>query len=137
MGWVLLPNVREIDNHANSIHLVNQFSSVGADATPDWGCFPKRIALQGSICILVVAVVCQRCVSHTEIAKQAQVARLVGNLVKTLHAQGRNQLPSSEGLQGIGAVNIMSKVIGISREEPLHGVDCLQRELKTCHQKNH
>lgn len=135
MDQILLPDVRKIDNHANSIHFVNQFSSIGANASPDWGCFSERIALQGGICILVVAVVCQRCVSHTKIAKQAQVARLIGNLVKTLYAKGRNQLRSSEGLHGIGAVNIMGKVVGISCEEPLHGIDCLQRELKTCHQK--
>lgn len=127
--------MRKIDNHANPIHLVDQFSSVGADAAPNWGCLLERIALQSGIRILVMAVVRQRCISHTKIAKQAQIARLVGDLVQTLHAQGRNQLSSSEGFEGIGTVNIMGKVIGVSREEPLHGIDCLQRELKTCHQK--
>lgn len=127
--------MRKIDNHANAIHLVDQFSSVGANAAPNRGRLLKRIALQSGICIFVVAVVCQRGVPHTKIAKEAQVAGLVGDLVQTLDAQGRNQLSSSEGLEGIGTVNIMRKVLGVSCEESLHGIDCLQRELKTCHQE--
>jgi hypothetical protein len=132
---VSLPDVRKIDNHANAIHLVNQFPSVGANAAPNWGCLFERIALQSGIRILVMAVVCQRCVPHTKIAEEAQVARLVGDLVQTLHTQGRNQLSPSKGLEGPGAVNVMGKVLGVSCEEPLHGIDCLQRELKTCRQK--
>lgn len=127
-----IPDVSKIDNHADPIHFVNQLPAKGADAAPDRGRFSKGALQQRGIRKLVVAVVRQGRIPHAEVAEHAQVAGLVSNLVEAFNAQRGDQLPGSERVNGVGAVNVMSKVIRVSGEQPLHNVNLLQRELQTC-----
>lgn len=86
--------VGEVDDHADPIHLLDQFSSGGRDATPVRWRFDRFIGFgagffdQGGVGVDVVAVVGEGCVAHAESVVGAEVGEGVADLVETFDADG-------------------------------------------------
>lgn len=83
---IKIPNMRDIDNHANPVHLVDESATIWAYPMPFWlrlSCWPVQ---NRSICVFIVAIVSQCSVTNPEVVKQPQIGQLVANLMETLNA---------------------------------------------------
>jgi hypothetical protein len=86
--------VGEVHNHADPIHLLDQFSSGRRDAAPVRWRFDRFIRFgagffdHGGVGVDVVAVVGEGCVAHAEGVVGAEVGEGVADLVETFDADG-------------------------------------------------
>lgn len=119
----------QIYNHANAVHLMNQLASQRAYTTPARFGLSQRVLQHGGIGKLVVAVVRERGVSDSKFVESSQIGCRVSNLMKTFHAEGRNESAGSKSASGAMAVHSRGKVPGICIHEPVHNINLVQSVL--------
>ena len=85
----------------------------------------------GSVSVLVVAVVRQGGVADAEGVEAPQVRDRVADLVQALDAQGRDDLALGEGLHGGAAVDDGREDVRVGLAQPVDEIYLLQSELHT------
>ena len=127
-----IPDVREINNHANAIHLTNELATKRTNPSPQRFGLASWVFQYSSIGELVMAVVSQGSIANAELMEFAKVGYLVANLVQSLNTEGRYQFALLEDLKCIRAVNLFGKMTGIGRLQPSHDIDLIQCKLNAC-----
>lgn len=123
------PDVRDVDNHTDAVHLVNKTASQRTHTSPQRLSLARGVLQDSGIGELVVAVVSQGGVAHAELMKLSKVGRRVANLMQALDAKGRDQFTLLERLERVGAVNLLREMFGIGCLQPRHDINLVQGEL--------
>ena len=84
--------MRNVDEHAHPIHLPDEFASLRAHAAPSSLRLPERILQDCGVGELVVAVVSEGGISHSEVVIQPEVGDRVPDLMEALDPEGRDEL---------------------------------------------
>lgn len=86
----------------------------------------------GSIRVLVVAVVREGGVSNAEITEQPQVGCRVADLMQAFNAHGGDDFALAKGPKRAGAVRLLCKVIGEGLEDSGRDIDLVEGVLDNC-----
>lgn len=122
-------HVREVDNHADAIHLGDELPALRGQAAPErWG-LAERALPEGGVGEDVAAVVRQGRVADAQGVEPPQVGHRVADLVQALDAEWRDQLALCEGRLGGLAVHDAGEGVWVRGLQARDHVDLLQCEL--------
>lgn len=123
------PNVGEVNNHADAVHLVDYTTAKRADATPERLGLANGVLQDRSISKLVVTVMGKGSVAGAEFMELAEVGDGIANLVQALDTERGDELALLESLHGGGTVDFLREVIWVGLLHPRHDVDLIKGEL--------
>lgn len=118
--------MRQVNDHAQSVHLVDQEAAVLAEAAPVSRGLVERVGPERRIGVLVSAVVRQSRIAHAQRMVGPQIGDPVSDLVKALDAQGRDELALLERSQSVAAVQVRREVIGVRKLQPVDQINLLE-----------
>ena len=122
-------DVREVDEHAQPVHFVDEGAAGGAEAVPER--LLGRVGAadgiwdEGGVGVLVVAVPGEGGVADAELVVEAEGREGVADLVEAFDGEGGDEVTGVEGVDGGGVVGGGGEVSGVLLGESMEEIDLL------------
>lgn len=100
--------MRQINNHADAVHLADQSATLGADAVPDWFGYAEGVFPERGVGEAVAAVVREGGVADAQGVVLAEDGGAVADLVEAFYAQGGDEWAE-------GVVSVVMVLMGMLR----------------------